>query len=111
MAEAAERVTDDLRLTLGDRWICVLDEQLFLSVCDGLRLATTELTSGAGMGVAQVAGPARELLASLGIIWPVCAEHVAPATPVGGDWQCTAERHRIAEIGLLPQQHVTSPAL
>ena len=121
---AAGRVQADLRRTTDPAWSCTLDEDLLLTVSDGVRsgqlLVVAEVEdeawyapSGAtaaelGAGSDADAGGAvatavAEALGTAGVSWPVCTDHVRAMGNCEGWWYCPGEpQHDVAETGSLP---------
>jgi hypothetical protein len=124
LVAAAGRVQADLRRTTGHPWTCTIDDDLVLTVSDGVRseqLALVaevedeawyapagatpgELGAGLDADADEVVGTeVAEALRALGLSWPVCADHARVLGNCSGAWCCPGEpQHDIAEAGQLP---------
>ena len=111
-------------------WTCSVDSEYVLSVTDGAITARLLLESevededwyapaeastdelGAGLDADAdelLATEVAEALRSLGVTWPICAQHRRVMGACEGWWYCEGEPyHDVAEVGSLPGQQVAS---
>ncbi len=128
LSAAAERVSADLVRTTNRPWTCDVGSDYVLTVSDGVigeRLllesevedeewfapvgaTAAELDAGLDADADELlSSEVAEALRSLGVEWPVCADHRRAMISCSGSWICNGEpSHDVAEVGSLQAAQV-----